>query len=428
MSDMSTSSLESDYSSSNYSTDSNNSQENNIDLNGDIINNYNIITELGRGAYSIVWLGFCISDSKYYAIKVQNPDDYSEGKDEVKMLKKIPSRVKYINRLVDYFVEERFVNDETRKFICSVYELCCGNLDVLSRKGKYKNGYPLPIAKEIFRQICEGLNVLHNDLKVLHGDIKPDNILLCGINKRDEKYIEWYNKADFLTVYSQIKKQYWIQKGNDIKNIKKMDPRDRLRIRKELHKSIIFKMDENKENPYHFDEKYIKDLTVKITDFGTFCPDTEVFEEEFGTRYYQAPEIILMGDCTKKVDIWALGCTLYELVTSELLFDPHSDRYHDTDFYHLEMMIKLCGRFSKDFIKDTQYGRTFFDKKCRLKEMQSLDCSYTKEELSSIISNKLLEHNIDDKALTALIVSMLQLLPYKRVKIQDILGSGWLTV
>ena len=50
---------------------------------------YNVLVELGRGSYSRVWLVYCIVDSKYYAMKVQNPDDYTEGKDEINILKKI---------------------------------------------------------------------------------------------------------------------------------------------------------------------------------------------------------------------------------------------------------------------------------------------------------------------------------------------------
>ena len=105
----------------------------NIDLSGDIMNNYNIIIELGRGSYSIVWLVFCIKDSKFYAMKVQNPEDFEEGVQEINILKRIPSDEQYINRLVDYFIEIRIDEDMIEhKFMCSVYKLCCGNLDGLA--------------------------------------------------------------------------------------------------------------------------------------------------------------------------------------------------------------------------------------------------------------------------------------------------------
>ena len=216
------------YSESDTYTDS--SQSNNLNLEGEIINNYNIISELGRGAYSIVWLGYNITNNKYYAIKVQNPDDYVDSKDEIKILKKIPSNAKYINRLVDHFVESHFINEKVEKFVCSVFELCCGNLDGLARKGNYKNGFPPDIVKIIFKQICKSLNILHNQNKIFNGDLKPDNILLCGINNRDKKYIELYDKANFNNLYTKVKKEYWTSKGKNIKNIKKMDIETKLKI------------------------------------------------------------------------------------------------------------------------------------------------------------------------------------------------------
>ena len=72
-----------EYSTTETNTDYTDSEQQNIDLNGDILENYNIITELGSGAYSRVWLGFNVQDNKYYAIKVQNSDDYEDGKDEI---------------------------------------------------------------------------------------------------------------------------------------------------------------------------------------------------------------------------------------------------------------------------------------------------------------------------------------------------------
>ena len=104
-------------------------EQQNLDLIGDTINNYNIISELGSGAYSRVWLAYNISDEKYYAVKVQNSDDYIDGKDEINILKKIGNRCQYINRLIDTFVESRFIDSKIEKFACSVFELCGCNLD-----------------------------------------------------------------------------------------------------------------------------------------------------------------------------------------------------------------------------------------------------------------------------------------------------------
>ena len=47
------------------SSDENPDQSTNLDFTGKILKNYNIISELGRGSYSIVWLAYNISDSNF---------------------------------------------------------------------------------------------------------------------------------------------------------------------------------------------------------------------------------------------------------------------------------------------------------------------------------------------------------------------------
>lgn len=37
----------------------------------------------------------------------------------------------------------------------------------------------LPLVKRILRQTLEGLDYLHTECKIIHTDIKPENILLC---------------------------------------------------------------------------------------------------------------------------------------------------------------------------------------------------------------------------------------------------------
>ena len=58
-----------------------------------------------------------------------------------------------------------------------VNELCAGTLDDYVR-GKYK-GEKIWSDYEILRQITDGVDHLHNpDLKIVHGDLKPSNIMI----------------------------------------------------------------------------------------------------------------------------------------------------------------------------------------------------------------------------------------------------------
>ena len=264
-------------------------------------------------------------------------------------------------------------------------------------------------------------------MKIFHGDIKPDNILLCGLNNRDKKYIELYDKADFTNLYSKIKKEYWVSKGKNIKNIKKMDVETKIKIRQKIHNAIINNMEENKEDIFMFDDKYLKDTSIKLTHFGHFCPDDEIMEEPFGTQYYMAPEIILMGDCKKSVDIWALGCTLFELLTGEILFDVDkidNEDYTD-DTIHLALMVDLCGKFNQDMVKNTEFYKKYFERKNKLKYNLKKYNETTKLEQ---LKERLKKHNIENSDLIAdLLDKMIKLSQSKRIKINEILGHGWMT-
>ena len=391
----------------------------NIDLAGDIINKYNVIVKLGSGSYSIVWLVYSIEDNKYYAMKVQNPEDYEEGLEEVSILKKISNKDKYVNNMVDNFIETRTIDNNKLKFVCSVYNLCCGNLDGLARKGDYSHGYPIQVVKKMLKQICIGLNTIHTKLNGYHGDIKPDNILLCGINDRDQEYIKLYEKSNFPSIYIDVKKQYMEEK-----KVKKLSAETKLKIRRNIHRTIIDKMPTITTSQYKINDSLLSNPEIKITDFGFYCSNKEQFNESFGTRYYQAPENILLGSCCDKVDVWSVGCMLYELLTGEILFDPDSDELGSTDYHHLEMMINTCGEFDSSVLK-SKHGSKFFNKKCKLSDMV-----YTKDFNSTTFSklqNRLKEHDIFDNDLCDLLNQMLLLDPNKRIKIKNILIHSWLT-
>jgi serine/threonine-protein kinase SRPK3 len=386
----------------------------NIDLIGDIIGDYNVIAMLGKGGYSKVWLAYNINDMKYYALKVINANDYDDGKEELKTMSIIPKDEKYINGLKEHFVETRFIDDNATKFLCIVYYLCAGNLDGLGRKGQYDKGYPPNMVKTFILQTLEALNCVHYKLKGFHGDIKPDNILLCGYNNRDKQYIDMYDKFKFNDIYSRTKKEYCNEK-----NIKKLDMEKRQRIRLKVHRAIIDNMEANKEDQYRCHPNNFNNIIVKLTDFGFFCKHTEQFNKPFGTRYYMAPEIILMGDCSEKVDIWALGCMIYELLTGKILFDPHSSPRGSTDFHHLEMMICMCEEFDKSTLHKTKHYKKFF-KNDKLRDIKYSD-DY-KIPLVEKLNIKLKEHNINNINIAKLIASTLQLNPKGRPSVRELVG------
>jgi serine/threonine protein kinase len=94
-------------------------QSDNIDFTASILNNYNIIYEIGRGSYSIVWLAYNIGNSNFYALKVQDPNEYKEGKEEIEFVKKLPKEPELFTNLFEAF---SFIKG-TKRYLCSAWTL-----------------------------------------------------------------------------------------------------------------------------------------------------------------------------------------------------------------------------------------------------------------------------------------------------------------
>lgn len=397
---MSESSNSSDESNISLSDDDIVDQSDNLNLAGCVLDKYNILTELGRGMYSIVWLAYCIENKKYYAIKVQHPNEYKEGISENTFVKTLPN-ISVFNTIIHDFKEVR----DNQKYLCTVYNLHCSNLDYILRKGKYGDGIPFNIAKNMFIEILEACNYLHSQLKVYHGDIKTDNILLKGISKKNREIIKLYDSFNFNELYSRTKKEYSKSKLSASRKLK-----IRSKIHAEIFNKIITHIDESDIDKYDVDEEYIINSHVCLSDFGQFVEDGEYYEEAFGTRYYRSPENILVGKSSYPNDIWALGCTFYEILTGRILFDPDKDKEYTRDDYHLKLINEACGDFSKSFLKSTKlYKYHFSDGKIKMTK----NLEYTNKienKLKSVITNEN-DYNIAIK----LIKGMLEIDPTKRL-------------
>ena len=68
----------------------------------------------------------------------------------------------------------------------------------------------------------------------------------------------------------------------------------------------------------------VESKTSKLIDFSTAGKELRR-GGRFGTRAYRAPEVLLGSPLSKAIDIWALGCLIYELFVGDYLFDPYPE-------------------------------------------------------------------------------------------------------
>ncbi|XP_008297428.1 SRSF protein kinase 1b [Stegastes partitus] len=149
---------------------------------GDLFNGrYHVIRKLGWGHFSTVWLAWDIQEKRFVAMKVvKSAEHYTEtALDEIKLLKSVrntdpsdPNREKVVQLLDDFKI-----SGMNGTHVCMVFEVLGYHLLKWIIKSNYQ-GLPSPCVKSIIQQVLQGLDYLHTKCKIIHTDIKPENILL----------------------------------------------------------------------------------------------------------------------------------------------------------------------------------------------------------------------------------------------------------
>uniref|UniRef100_A0A8I5XV63 non-specific serine/threonine protein kinase n=1 Tax=Rattus norvegicus TaxID=10116 RepID=A0A8I5XV63_RAT len=156
---------------------------------GDLFNGrYHVIRKLGWGHFSTVWLSWDIQGKKFVAMKVvKSAEHYTEtALDEIRLLKSVRNsdpndpNGEMVVQLLDDFK----ISGVNGTHICMVFEVLGHHLLKWIIKSNYQ-GLPLPCVKKIIQQVLQGLDYLHTKCRIIHTDIKPENILL-SVN---EQYI-----------------------------------------------------------------------------------------------------------------------------------------------------------------------------------------------------------------------------------------------
>ncbi|OQS54496.1 CDC28 [Ecytonucleospora hepatopenaei] len=145
--------------------------------------------------------------------------------------------------------------------------------------------------------------------------------LLEIIHKNDKIYLVFeYLKSDLKKVMNE----------NNTKGIK-FTYKQILKISKQLLKAIFYC---HSKNIFHRDIKpqnilVNNDFEIKLADFGLArgaAVPLRVYTQEIITLWYRPPELLLGKTYyDSSVDIWSIACIMYEMYTSEVLFQGTSE-------------------------------------------------------------------------------------------------------
>jgi len=153
---------------------------------------------LGWGHFSTVWLAKDLKHNTFVALKIQkSAQNYIEAAfDEVEILEQVSTKWKTKEW------QESFIQYESTKEVNSgscnciqllnsfihfgpngkhfvmVFEISGVNLLEVIKRYNYR-GIPLPLVRTIAKQLLIGLDYLHRICRIIHTDLKPENVVLC---------------------------------------------------------------------------------------------------------------------------------------------------------------------------------------------------------------------------------------------------------
>lgn len=130
------------------------------------------------------------------------------------------------------------------KHMCMVFNMLGCNLLSVIKAYNYQ-GIPIPVVKNMVRGVCKGLDFLHRKCKIIHTDLKPENVLLQFANPSaqvivpddtkffkdgDETNDSVTSESKFAVHEDEFIESQWVQKLRD----PTVSMMEKLRIQKKL--------------------------------------------------------------------------------------------------------------------------------------------------------------------------------------------------
>lgn len=92
-------------------------------------------------------------------------------------------------------------NGPNGKHFIMVFEILGVNLLEIMKRYDYK-GIPIPLVRKMSKQILMGLDYLHRICKIIHTDLKPENVI---VSLTKEELTEIMKTGQLSTINKQIK-------------------------------------------------------------------------------------------------------------------------------------------------------------------------------------------------------------------------------
>ncbi|KAL1020763.1 hypothetical protein UPYG_G00004360 [Umbra pygmaea] len=355
---------------------------------GDTFNKrYQVVSKLGWGYFSTVWLCLDLRLGRRVAVKVlKSGEGFTQaGEDEVTLLRCTSgpmARHPYSRRIVQ-LLDEFKIAGRAAPDLCLVLELL--GPDLRCWQVCFGNpGLSISWIKLVIAQVLQALDYLHTQCRIIHTDIKPENILLC-LKEQDQKQ----------TVGGSVCPLFPVKDANS-----------RSRAEKDLVTPIS-----------------VTEIPVKIADLGSSCWVYKHFCEEIQTRQYRSLEVLLGSEYGPPADIWSVACMAFELVTGDSLFEPKAGKTFSVEEDHIAHIIELLGKIPEAVALSGKYSLQYFNRSGDMRRIGALKPWSLYEVLVEKYHFLLKEASL----FSDFLLSMLAFQPERRASAAQCLLHPWLS-
>ncbi|KAM5436234.1 hypothetical protein McanMca71_000014 [Microsporum canis] len=284
---------------------------------GDIFaSRYKVVSKLGFGSSSTVWLCRDLQDREYYTLKVCNRGRWPDR--ELAVSEHLKNTGDHVGKKLVRLVLDSFeVVGPNGKHTCLIYRPLGMSFTEFQSMSPEKK-LPKDFIQRSIQLTLISLVFMHEN-GVIHTDISSNN-LLQGI--------------DDTSVLSQIEED---------------------EIQRPIARKVLADRHIHYSRPMHV----ATGLPV-LSDLGEARIGNQRHRGDIMPGIYRAPEVILDIEWDSKVDIWSIGTMIWDLAESQHLFFAKKYRVLD-DEQHLAEMVSLMGPPPLEFLRRSKKSHEFWD-------------------------------------------------------------------